>query len=121
MPAIYRTAARKAKQRESAKAYTTASKLAKKEGPRRSKRTISSNTSRYTTNSNLIANKDDSNAYNRAYIPPTDTKEEEEDSSSNNNSVNSSTSNSTNKGKGSSAYKRSKGASHYKDILLYKQ
>ncbi|KAK2067445.1 hypothetical protein P8C59_001185 [Phyllachora maydis] len=94
MPAIRRIAARKAKRRD--------------------------NAGRYTTNSSLIANKDDNNAYNRAYIPPTDI-EEEEGSSSNDNSVNSSTSDSTNKGKGSSVYKRSKGALRCKDTPLYKR
>ncbi|KAK2072136.1 hypothetical protein P8C59_006508 [Phyllachora maydis] len=121
--AIRRVAACKAKRRKSAKAYATAGraayKLAKKEDLRRSKRTISSNASRYTTNSGLIANKDDNNAYNGAYIPPAKAEEEEEkDSSSNNNSVNSSTSNSTDKGKGSSICKYSEGTSRCKDILL---
>ncbi|KAK2067182.1 hypothetical protein P8C59_000941 [Phyllachora maydis] len=140
-PAIRRAAAYKAKQHKSAKACATAgravaakrrkkykeamantraSKLAKKEGPRRSKRTIGSNAGRYTTNSSLTANKDDNNAYNRAYVPPINT-EEEEGSSGNNDSVNSSTSNSANKGKGSSAYKRSKGTLYCKDTLLYKR
>ncbi|KAK2074455.1 hypothetical protein P8C59_008662 [Phyllachora maydis] len=128
-PAIRRTAACKAKQRKSAKAHTIAYKLAKKKDLRRSKRTASGNAGRYTTNSGLIADKDNDNAYNRAYVPPANTEEEEEeekeeeeeeDSSSNNNSINSSTSNSTNKGKGSGAYKRGKGASRRKDILLYK-
>ncbi|KAK2066935.1 hypothetical protein P8C59_000713 [Phyllachora maydis] len=140
-PAVRRTAAYKAKRRKSAKAYTTAgravaakrrkkrkeatanaqaSELAKKEGLRRSKHTAGSNAGRYTTNSGLIANKDDNNAYNRVYIPPTNI-EKEEGSSGNNNSVNSSTSNSTDKGKGSSAYKRSKGALRYKDTPLYKR
>ncbi|KAK2070672.1 hypothetical protein P8C59_005149 [Phyllachora maydis] len=90
-PAIRRTAACKAKRRKSAKAYA------------------------------IAANKDDNNGYNRAYIPPANTEKEKEGSSSNNNSVNSSTSDSANKGKGSSAYKYSKGASRYKDTLLYKQ
>ncbi|KAK2072026.1 hypothetical protein P8C59_006403 [Phyllachora maydis] len=90
--------------------------------PARSKRTTSSNAGRYTTNFSLIANKDNNNAYNRAYIPPAKAEEEEEeDSSSNNDGINSGTSNSANKGKGSSAYKRSKSASYYKDILPYKQ
>ncbi|KAK2066179.1 hypothetical protein P8C59_000014 [Phyllachora maydis] len=89
-PAIYRIAAYKAKRRKSAKACA------------------------------IVANKDDNNAYNRAYIPPTDI-EEEKGSSSNNNSINGGTSDSTDKGKGSSAYKHSKGASRYKNILLYKQ
>ncbi|KAK2071143.1 hypothetical protein P8C59_005591 [Phyllachora maydis] len=138
--AIRRTAACKAKQRESAKACTTAgraaaakrckkrkeaaantqaSKLAKKEGLQRFKRTTSGNTSRYTTNSGLMANKDDNNAYNRAYIPPANIEEEE--GSSSDDDVNSSTSDSTNKGKGSSARKRGEGASHCEDILLYKR
>ncbi|KAK2067532.1 hypothetical protein P8C59_001268 [Phyllachora maydis] len=118
--AIYRTAARKAKQRKSAKAYTTA---AKKEDLRRSKRTTGGNAGRYTTNSSLIANKDNNNTYNRAYMPPADIEEEEkeEEGSSDNNSINSSTSNSTDKGKGSSIRKRGEGASRYKDIPLRKQ
>ncbi|KAK2067260.1 hypothetical protein P8C59_001016 [Phyllachora maydis] len=120
--AIRHIAARKAKQRESAKARAIAgraaatkrykkrkeavanaqaSKLAKKEGP-------------------LMANKDNNNAYNRAYVPPANT-EEEKGSSGNNDSVNSSTSDSTDKGKGSSAYQYGKGALYYKDILLYKR
>ncbi|KAK2066670.1 hypothetical protein P8C59_000464 [Phyllachora maydis] len=118
MPAIRYTAAYKAKQCKSAKAR--ASKLAKKKGLWRSKHTAGSNAGRYTTNSGLIANKDDNNAYNRAYIPSAN-MEEEEDSSSNNNSVNGGTSDSTDKGEGSSTYKHSKGALHYKDTLLYKQ
>ncbi|KAK2066337.1 hypothetical protein P8C59_000166 [Phyllachora maydis] len=118
--AIRCTAARKAKQRKLAKAYAIASKLAKKEGLQRSKRTTSSDTGRNTTNSGLTANKEDNNAYNRVYIPPANT-EEEEGGSSDNNSVNSSTSNSANKGKGSSVYKRGEGALYYKDIPLYKQ
>ncbi|KAK2072132.1 hypothetical protein P8C59_006504 [Phyllachora maydis] len=117
-PAIRRIAAYKAKQRKSAKAYAVA---AKKEGLRRSKHTAGGNTGRYTTNSSLIANKDNNNAYNRAYIPPANTEEEEEGSSSDDNSVNSSTSDSADKGKGSGAYKRSKGALRYKDILPYKR
>ncbi|KAK2074425.1 hypothetical protein P8C59_008633 [Phyllachora maydis] len=141
-PAKRRAAARKAKRRKSAKARTTAGraaaakrckkrkeavanaqarKLAKKEGLRRSKHTTSSNAGRYTTNSGLTANKDNNNAYNRAYMPPTNVEEEEEDSSSDNNSVNSSTSNSTDKGKGSSVYERGKSALYRKDILLYKR
>ncbi|KAK2073785.1 hypothetical protein P8C59_008034 [Phyllachora maydis] len=116
-PAIRRVAARKAKRRKSAKARTIA---AKKEGLRRSKYTASGDAGRYTTDSSLIANKDNNNAYNRAYIPSTDI-EEEEGSSSNDNSVNSGTSNSANKGKGSGVYKRSKGTSHYKDTPLYKR
>ncbi|KAK2072140.1 hypothetical protein P8C59_006512 [Phyllachora maydis] len=140
-PAVRRTAAYKAKRRESAKACTTAgraaaakrrkkhkeamantraSKLAKKKDLQRSKRTASGNVGRYTINSGLIANKDNNNAYNRAYIPPTDI-EEEEGGSSNDNGVNSSTSDSADKGKGSSIYKRSKGALRYKDTLLYKR
>ncbi|KAK2068934.1 hypothetical protein P8C59_003548 [Phyllachora maydis] len=96
-------AAYKAKWRKSAKAYATADY----------------NAGRYTTNSSLIADEDDNNAYNRIYIPSANI-EEEEGGSSNNNGVNSSTSNSTNKGEGSSIYKRSKGALYYKDIPLYK-
>ncbi|KAK2074634.1 hypothetical protein P8C59_008828 [Phyllachora maydis] len=107
MPAIRCAAAYKAKQ-------------SKKEGLRRSKRTTSSNASRYTTNSGLIADKDDNNSYNRAYIPPADIEEEEEGSSGNDNSVNSSISDSADKGEGSGICKYSKGASYYKDILLYK-
>ncbi|KAK2072672.1 hypothetical protein P8C59_007010 [Phyllachora maydis] len=95
-------------------------KLAKKEGLRRSKRTAGSNAGRYTTNSGLMANKDDNNAYNRVYMPLTDIKEEK-GSSSNDNSINGGTSDSTNKVEGSSVYKRSKGALRYKDTLLYKQ
>ncbi|KAK2074615.1 hypothetical protein P8C59_008809 [Phyllachora maydis] len=106
-PAIRRVAVRKAKQRKLAKACAIA---AKKEGPRRSKRTAGSDAGRYTTNSSLIANKDDNNAYNRAYMPSANAEEEEEGGSSNNNSVNSSTSDSANKGKGSSACERSKSA-----------
>ncbi|KAK2068788.1 hypothetical protein P8C59_003409 [Phyllachora maydis] len=113
-PAIRRTAAYKAKQCKSAKAYTTA------EGLQRSKYTASSNAGRYTTNSGLMAKRDDNNAYNRAYMPSANI-EEEEGSSSNDNSVNSSTSNSTDKSKGSSARKRSKGASRCEDTLLYKR
>ncbi|KAK2067097.1 hypothetical protein P8C59_000861 [Phyllachora maydis] len=116
-PAIHYTAAYKAKQYKSAKAYAIA---AKKKGLQRSKRTTSSNTSKYTTDSGLIANKDDNNAYNRAYIPPANT-EEKKGSNGNNNSVNSSTSNNADKGKGSSTYKYSKGASYYKDTLPYKR
>ncbi|KAK2068761.1 hypothetical protein P8C59_003383 [Phyllachora maydis] len=118
-PAIRRTAAYKAKQRKSAKARATA---AKKEDLQRSKYTAGSNAGRYTTNSSLIANKDDNNAYNRVYIPSAKAEEEEEekDSSSNNDSINSSTSDSTDKGKGSSIYKRSKGTLYYKDIPPYK-
>ncbi|KAK2067154.1 hypothetical protein P8C59_000913 [Phyllachora maydis] len=94
-PAICRIAAYKA------------NKLAKKEGLRRSKRTAGSNAGRYTTNSSLIANKDNNNAYNRAYIPPADT-EEEEGGSGDDDGVNSGTSDSADKGKGSSAYERGK-------------
>ncbi|KAK2067160.1 hypothetical protein P8C59_000919 [Phyllachora maydis] len=114
-------AAYKAKQRKSAKACATAGRAAaakrrKKRKEAHSKRTTGGDAGRYTTNSGLIANKDDNNAYNRAYMPPTKAEEEEEkDGSSDNNSVNSSTSNSTNKGKGSSTYKHSKGTLHYKD------
>ncbi|KAK2067670.1 hypothetical protein P8C59_001384 [Phyllachora maydis] len=144
IPAIRYAAAYKAKQRKAAKAYATAGravaakrrkkrkeatanaqayKLAKKEDLRRSKRTAGGNAGRYTTDSGLIANKDNNNAYNRAYIPPAEVEEEEEeeDSSSNDNSVNSSTSNSTDKGKGSGICKRGKGALRCEDILLYKQ
>ncbi|KAK2072670.1 hypothetical protein P8C59_007008 [Phyllachora maydis] len=102
-------------------------KLAKKEDLRRSKHTTGGNAGRYTTNSSLIANKNDNNTYNRAYMPPTnmeeeeEKEEEEEDSSSNDNGVNSGTSNSADKGKGSSAYKRSKGALYYKDTLSHKR
>ncbi|KAK2066941.1 hypothetical protein P8C59_000719 [Phyllachora maydis] len=142
MPAVHCMAACKAKRRELAKAYaiagraaatkrrkkykeavanTRARKLAKKEGLRRSKRTTGGNAGRYTTNSGLTADKDDNNAYNRAYVPPADTKEEEEGGSGDNNSVNSSTSNSADKGKGSSTRERGKSASRCKDTLLYKQ
>ncbi|KAK2074438.1 hypothetical protein P8C59_008645 [Phyllachora maydis] len=122
-------AAYKAKRRKSAKAYAIAGraayKLAKKEDLQRSKRTAGGNAGRYTTDSGLIADKDDNDAYNRAYIPLTNTEEEEEkeeeDGSSNDNSVNSGTSDSANKGKGSDVYERSKGALCYKDILLYKR
>ncbi|KAK2070842.1 hypothetical protein P8C59_005309 [Phyllachora maydis] len=99
-PAVRRAAACKAKQ-------------SKKEGLWCSKRTTSSNAGRYTTNSGLTADKDDNNAYNRAYIPPTNI-EEEKGSSSDDNSVNSSTSDNADKGKDSSAYKRDKGALYYK-------
>ncbi|KAK2069239.1 hypothetical protein P8C59_003836 [Phyllachora maydis] len=111
--AIRRTAARKAKRRKSAKAYTTA------EGLRRFKRTTGGDAGRYTTNSSLTANKDDNNAYNRVYIPPTNA-EEEEGGSSDNDGINSSTSDSADKGKGGSVYKRGKGALRCKDILPYK-
>ncbi|KAK2067941.1 hypothetical protein P8C59_001640 [Phyllachora maydis] len=113
-PAVRRAAAYKAKRYKLAKAYATA------EGLRRFKRTTSGDTGRYTTDSGFIADKDDNNAYNRAYIPPTNT-EEEEGGSGNDNSVNSSTSNSANKGEGGGAYEHSKGALRYKDILLYKR
>ncbi|KAK2073345.1 hypothetical protein P8C59_007634 [Phyllachora maydis] len=124
-PAIRCTATCKAKRCKSAKAYAIAGRAAaakryKKRKKARSKRTAGSNAGRNTTNSGLTANKDNNNAYNRAYIPPTDI-EEEEGSSGNNNSVNSGTSDSTNKGKGSSTYKCGKGALHYKDILPYKR
>ncbi|KAK2072159.1 hypothetical protein P8C59_006531 [Phyllachora maydis] len=117
-PAI-RSATKRRKKRKKAMANARASKLAKKEGLRRSKHTTSSNTGRNTTNSGLIADKDDNNTYNRAYMPPANT-EKKKGGSGNNNSVNGSTSNSTNKGKGSSIYKHSKGALYYKDTLLYK-
>ncbi|KAK2072807.1 hypothetical protein P8C59_007141 [Phyllachora maydis] len=125
-PAVRRAAAYKAKRCKSAKAYATAGRAAaakryKKQGLRRSKRTASGNAGRYTTNSGLIADKDDNNAYNRVYMPPADTEEEEKGSSGDNDGVNSSTSNSTNKGKGSSAYKRGEGALYYKDMLLHKR
>ncbi|KAK2073369.1 hypothetical protein P8C59_007657 [Phyllachora maydis] len=139
-PAIRRAAAYKAKRYKSAKAYTMAGraaaakrrkkrkeaaanaqacKLAKKEDLQRSKHTAGSNAGRYTTNSGLIADKDDNNAYNRAYIPPANAEEEKEkkeeeeekEGSSDNDSINGSTSDSTDKGKGSSAYKRGEGAS----------
>ncbi|KAK2068694.1 hypothetical protein P8C59_003322 [Phyllachora maydis] len=87
----------------------------------RSKRTASSNAGRYTTNSGLIADKDDNNAYNRVYIPPANIEKEEEGGSSNDDSINGGTSNSTDKGKGSSVYKRGEGALYYEDTLLYKQ
>ncbi|KAK2069805.1 hypothetical protein P8C59_004352 [Phyllachora maydis] len=117
-PAIRRTAACKAKQRKSAKACAIA---AKKEGLRRSKRTAGGNTGRYTTNSGLIADKDNNDAYNRAYMPPTNAEKEEEGSSGDNNGINGSTSDSADKDEGSGAYERSKGALHYKDTLLYKR
>ncbi|KAK2068869.1 hypothetical protein P8C59_003485 [Phyllachora maydis] len=113
-------AAKRRKKRKEAVANTQASKLAKKEGLQRSKRTTSGNAGRYTTDSGLIADKDDNDAYNRAYMPPTNV-EEEEGGSSNDDSVNSSTSDSADKGEGSSAYKRGKGTLHCKDILLYKR
>ncbi|KAK2069744.1 hypothetical protein P8C59_004298 [Phyllachora maydis] len=124
-PAVRRTAARKAKRRKLAKAYAiagraVAAKRSKKEGPRRSKRTASSNAGRYTTDSGLIANKDDNNTYNRAYMPPANVEEEEEGGSGDNNSINSSISDSADKGEGSSAYKRGESALRYEDTLLYK-
>ncbi|KAK2069745.1 hypothetical protein P8C59_004299 [Phyllachora maydis] len=129
-PAIHRAATRKAKRRKSAKARAAAgravaAKRSKKEDLQRSKRTAGSNAGRYTTNSGLIANKDDNNAYNRAYVPPTNTEEEEEeeeeDGSSDNDSINSGISDGTNKGEGSGVHKRSKGALRCKDTLLYKR
>ncbi|KAK2067360.1 hypothetical protein P8C59_001109 [Phyllachora maydis] len=141
-PAVRHTAACKAKQRKSAKACAIAGraaaakrrkkrkeavanaqacKLAKKEDLQRFKRTTSSDTGRYTTNSGLTANKDDNDAYNRAYVPPANTEEEKEDGSSNDNGVNGGTSDSTDKGKASSARKRGKGALRYKDILPRKR
>ncbi|KAK2070465.1 hypothetical protein P8C59_004955 [Phyllachora maydis] len=120
-PAIRRIAAYKAKRRKSAKAYATA---AKKEDLQRSKRIASNDAGRYTTDSGLIANKDNNNAYNRAYVPPTNAEEEEEEeegSSSDNNSVNSGTSDSADKGEDSGIYEYSKGASRYKDTLLRKR
>ncbi|KAK2069059.1 hypothetical protein P8C59_003666 [Phyllachora maydis] len=107
-------AARKAKRRKSAKAYAIA------EGLRRSKRTASGDAGRYTTNSGLMVNKDDNNAYNRVYMPLTNV-EEEEGGSSNDNGINGGTSDSTDKGKGSSACEYGKGASRCKDTLLYKR
>ncbi|KAK2067168.1 hypothetical protein P8C59_000927 [Phyllachora maydis] len=118
-PAVYYTAAYKAKQRKSAKACTTA---AKKKDLQRSKRTTGGNAGRYTTDSGLIANKDNNNAYNRAYVPPAEAEEEEEKgSSSDDNSINGSTSDSANKGKGSGVCKHGEGASRCKNTLLYKQ
>ncbi|KAK2066209.1 hypothetical protein P8C59_000044 [Phyllachora maydis] len=110
MPAIRRMATCKAKWRKLAKACAAAGRAA---AAKRYKK--------YTTDSGLIANKDDNNAYNRAYMPPVEVEKEEEGSSSNDNSVNGSTSNSANKGEGSDIRKYSKGASCYKDILLYKR
>ncbi|KAK2070811.1 hypothetical protein P8C59_005278 [Phyllachora maydis] len=101
-----------------AKITPAACKLAKKEDLRRSKRTTSGNAGRYTTDSGLIANKDDNNAYDGAYVPPANTEEEEEGNSGDNNSVNGGTSDSADKGKGSGAYKRGKSALHCEDILL---
>ncbi|KAK2070354.1 hypothetical protein P8C59_004855 [Phyllachora maydis] len=120
MLAIRRIAAYKAKRRKVAKAYAAA---AKKEGLRRSKHTAGSNTGRYTTDSGLTADKDDNNAYNRAYIPSAniEKEKEEEGSSSDNDSVNSSTSDSANKGEGSSVHKRGEGSLRYKDIPPYKR
>ncbi|KAK2071141.1 hypothetical protein P8C59_005589 [Phyllachora maydis] len=103
------------------RAATCKAKQSKKEDLRRSKYTASSNTGRYTTNSGLIANKDDNNAYNRAYIPPAKAEEEEEGGSGDDNGVNGGTSNSADKGKGSGVYKCSKGALHCKDTPLYKR
>ncbi|KAK2068592.1 hypothetical protein P8C59_003224 [Phyllachora maydis] len=113
-------AAKRRKKRKEAAANAQAYKLAKKEGLWRSKRTASSNAGRYTTNSSFTADKDDNNAYNRAYMPPANT-EEEEGGSSDDNGINDSTSDSTDKGKGSGAYKRDKGALRCEDILLYKR
>ncbi|KAK2067145.1 hypothetical protein P8C59_000904 [Phyllachora maydis] len=101
-------------------AIRRAYKLAKKEGLQRSKRIAGGNAGRYTTNSSLMANKDDNNAYNRAYVPPANV-EEEKGGSSDNNSINSGTSDSADKGKGSSARKRNKGASHYENTPPYKR
>ncbi|KAK2074015.1 hypothetical protein P8C59_008252 [Phyllachora maydis] len=95
-----------------AKITPAAYKLAKKEGLQRSKRITSSNAGRYTTDSGLIANKDDNNAYNRVYMPPANA-EEEEGSSGNDDSINGGTSDSANEGKGGGVYKRSKGALYY--------
>ncbi|KAK2072103.1 hypothetical protein P8C59_006479 [Phyllachora maydis] len=114
IPAIRRAAAYKAKRRKSAKAYTIVGRAAA------AKRYKNGNASRYTTNSGLTANKDNNNAYNGAYIPPANT-EEEEGGSSDDNGVNSGISDSTDKGEGGGIYKRGKGASCYKDILLYKR
>ncbi|KAK2068434.1 hypothetical protein P8C59_003070 [Phyllachora maydis] len=113
-PAICYTAACKAKQRKSAKAYAIA------EGLRRSKRTTSGDTGRNTTDSGLTANKDDNNTYNRAYVLPANT-EEEKGGSGDNDSVNSSTSNGTDKGKDGGICERSEGALHCEDTLLYKR
>ncbi|KAK2067930.1 hypothetical protein P8C59_001629 [Phyllachora maydis] len=125
MPAVCRAAAYKAKRRKSAKARAAAGRAAaakrrKKRKEAAANRTAGSNAGRYTTNSSLTADKDDNNAYNRAYMPLADI-EEKEGSSSNNNGVNGGTSDSTDKGKGSSVYKRNKGALCYKDIPPYKQ
>ncbi|KAK2073391.1 hypothetical protein P8C59_007679 [Phyllachora maydis] len=110
--AVRCVAACKAKRRKAAKAYAIA---AKKEGLRHSKRTAGGDAGRYTTDSGLIADKDDNNAYNRVYMPFTDAEEEEEeDSSGNDNSINGGTSDSADKGEGSSMYKRGKGSSDYK-------
>ncbi|KAK2074252.1 hypothetical protein P8C59_008473 [Phyllachora maydis] len=114
MPAIHYIAAYKAKQCKSAKAYAIA------EGLRRSKRITSGNAGRYTTNSGLTADKDNNDAYNRAYVPPADIEEEEEGSSGNDNGVNGGTSDSADKGKGSGTYKYGKGALRCEDIPLYK-
>ncbi|KAK2068764.1 hypothetical protein P8C59_003386 [Phyllachora maydis] len=104
-----------------AKITPAASKLAKKEGLRRSKYTAGGNTGRYTTNSGLTANKDDNNAYNGVYMPPANIEEEKKGGSSDNNGINGSTSDNANKGKGSSTRKYGEGALRYKDILLCKQ
>ncbi|KAK2072099.1 hypothetical protein P8C59_006475 [Phyllachora maydis] len=122
-PAIRRIAAYKAKQRKSAKAYAMAGRAAAtKRYKKRKEAAANTQASKLAKKEGLYltANKDDNNAYNRVYIPPANT-EEEEGSSSNNNSVNSSTSNSADKGKGSGAYKYSKGALRCKDTLLHKQ
>ncbi|KAK2074346.1 hypothetical protein P8C59_008560 [Phyllachora maydis] len=79
------------------------------------------NAGRYTTNSGLTADKDDNNAYNRAYMPPANTEEEEEGGSGDDNSVNSGTSDSTNKGEGGGARERGESASRCEDTPLYKQ
>ncbi|KAK2072795.1 hypothetical protein P8C59_007129 [Phyllachora maydis] len=128
MPAVRRVAACEAKRRELAKARATAGRAAaakrsKKEDLQRSKHTTGGNAGRYTTDSGLIANKDDNNTYNGVYVPPANIEKEEEKeegSSSDNNGVNSSTSDSADKGEGSDIYKRSKGALRCEDILLYK-
>ncbi|KAK2074644.1 hypothetical protein P8C59_008838 [Phyllachora maydis] len=113
-------AAKRRKKRKEAAANAQAYKLAKKEGLRRFKRTTNGNASRYTTDSGLIANKDDNDAYNGAYVPPANA-EEEEGSSSDNDSVNGGTSDSADKGEGSGVYKRDKGALYYEDTPLYKR
>ncbi|KAK2069755.1 hypothetical protein P8C59_004309 [Phyllachora maydis] len=113
-------AAKHYKKCKEAVANAQAYKLAKKEDLQRSKRTASSNAGRYTIDSGLIANKDNNNAYNRVYMPPAKVEKKEEGSSGNDNSVNSGTSDSTDKGKGSGAYKHSKGALRCKDTPLHK-